>query len=122
VQEFNYSHFEKYYIKKENDTPVICSITDIMQNMIFAQSHTNIGLQIADILANCIRRAISNRLQFDGWKYLSSLIVRRKQNTIPITRFGGPKEVESRTTLANFVNYFDSCGKQMGSPPTRGAV
>lgn len=126
VEGFNYSYFEKYYIEekyvlevyknKRNKNSSFVSISDVMQNMHFIPSHTNLGLQMADILASCVRRAISDRLQFDGWKYLSSLVVRRNKNAISLTRFGGLMEEKARTPLANFVNYFQSNGKQMVVP------
>ncbi len=126
VEGFNYSYFEKYYIeekyvleeykKRRNENSSFVSVSDVMQNMHFVPSHTNLGLQMVDILANCVRRAISDRLQFDGWKYLSSLIIRRSKNAISLTRFSGLMEAKARTPLANFVNYFQSSGKQMMVP------
>ena len=123
---FNYTYLTKYLIdekyvleqyKKIGDrNATFVSISDLMQDMNFVQSHTNIGLQIVDILANCLRRSISDRLQFDGWKYLSSLIVKRERNSISITRFNGSMEEKARTTLSNFMNYFQSNGKQMLVP------
>lgn len=126
VDGFNYSFLKKYHIeekyvleeykKKKDKNSNFVNISDVMQDMHFLQSHTNFGLQIADILSNCVRRAISDRLQFDGWKYLSSLIIRRNKNTISLTRFDGLMKENARTTLANFVNYFQSTGKEMIVP------
>ncbi len=126
VEGFDYSYLNKYfieekyvlerYIKKKNKNSAFINIFEVMQDMRFVPSHTSLGLEIADILANCVRRAISNRLQFDGWKYLSSLIVKRNKNTISVTRFDGAMEGKARTPIANFVNYFQSVGKQMMVP------
>lgn len=126
VDGFNYSHLNKYlieekyvleqYKKNKSNNSTFISISEVMQDMHFAQSHAHLGLQIADILANCVRRAISNRLQFNGWKYLSSLIVRRNKSPISLTRFDGLMELKAHTFVADFVNYFQSAGKQMIVP------
>jgi len=121
----DYSYLKKYFIhpddileplksksSKESD---FINITDIMKDMKFMQSHNNIGLQMVDILVNCVRRGMSDRLQFSGWKYLSSLIISQK-NAISITRFGGVMEEKARTILENFINYFNTCGKEMCVP------
>ena len=126
VDGFDYSYFQKYcidekyvlegYKKNKSTDSLFMNISEIMQKMHFVQSHTNPGVQLADFLANCVRRAISGRLQFDGWKYLSSLIVMRKNGAIPIARFDELAEGRAFTTMANFVNYFRSNGKKMLVP------
>lgn len=125
IEEEDYTHLQKYIIDPENilepfkskssKKSDFISITDIMNDMRFIQSHDNTGLQIVDILSNCVRRGMSGRLQFNGWKYLASLII-RQTNAILITRFGGIMEEKARTILANFINYFNDHGKQMCVP------
>lgn len=123
---FDYSYLTTYHLQegyvieeqkinslKKSEFVHICKI---MQDIHFVPSDTNMGLQIVDILANCVRRAMSDRLQFRGWRYLSSLIIKRHESSVSVTRFGGCLEEKPHTPLANFVNYFQAHGKQMLVP------
>ncbi|HEY6305335.1 MAG TPA: DUF3800 domain-containing protein [Candidatus Angelobacter sp.] len=44
----------------------------------FKDSRDFLGLQLADILATTLRRALNGNLQIAGWKEFGGLIVRRK--------------------------------------------
>lgn len=118
VEGFDYSCLATFFLTpndlKSQDSPIL-NINKIMENIVFMQSHKELGLQIVDILANCIRRAISDRLQFNGWRYLPSIIVLRREGAISLTNFSGGIE-SAHTNLADFVNYFKSCGKEMLVP------
>ncbi|WP_374650320.1 DUF3800 domain-containing protein [Dongia sp.] len=48
------------------------------RDLVFGQSHQYIGLQIADILTNALRRALSGRLQPEGWLPIRNLLIRGK--------------------------------------------
>lgn len=126
LEEADYSYFNKYLIepddvlesfkKDKHVNSTFVNISELMRETTFAQSHNTIGLQIVDLIASCLRRGINDRLQFHGWKYLSSMIVMRKYNSVSLTRFSGVMEEPARTTLANFVNYFQTNGKHMLVP------
>ena len=45
----------------------------------FQDSRDSLGLQLSDMLAAILRRALNNRLQFPGWKDFGSLLVRHRQ-------------------------------------------
>lgn len=115
--EEDYSAFSKYLISEKDlvDKKGLFSINEIMKNLSFEQSETNVGIQIVDILANCIRRAMSDHLQFEGWKYLSNLIIRREKQSIMLTKLN-LQITNSPFSYAKFVNYFQCCGKQMLVP------
>jgi hypothetical protein len=44
----------------------------------FENSRDSLGLQLADMLATILRRALNNRLQYSGWKDFGGLLVRHK--------------------------------------------
>ena len=45
----------------------------------FLDSRDSLGLQLADMLATILRRALNDRLQFAGWKNFGRLLVRKGQ-------------------------------------------
>lgn len=129
VEGFDYSCFKEYILgdecsileplKSKSQKPSdFLNITAIMSDIKFMQSHNDVGVQIVDILASCAGRAMRGNLKFEGWKYLSSLIVKRPGGAISITSFEEKAKtaVKVRTSLANFVNYFKDHGKEMVVP------
>lgn len=46
----------------------------LLDDFVFANSRSEPGLQIADVVANCFRRACSGRLQASGWSGLGRLL------------------------------------------------
>jgi hypothetical protein len=126
LDDADYSAFSRYFVSREHlleplknkvsDTSaLIFSISDIMKNISFEQSHKKIGIQIVDIIANCIKRAMEGNLQFDGWKYLSSFLILRKHPSISVTRVD-PTSGHNHPAYTKFINYFQTCGKQMIVP------
>lgn len=122
----DYSALKKFYIDHENlleplkskansTSSLFLDVNSIMEKISFKQSHKNSGLEIVDIVANCIKRAMNGHLQFNGWRYLSSLVVSRKEGAIAVTRVN-PEISRQQPSYANFVNYFRECGKQMIVP------
>ncbi|MGD9107594.1 MAG: DUF3800 domain-containing protein [Gammaproteobacteria bacterium] len=95
---------------------VIFSIDKILEKISFEQSHANCGIQIVDIIVNCIRRAMRGNLKFNGWKYFSNLIIyRKKEQAVKIIKYHS-RDIETLDSCAKFVNYFKSYGKQMLVP------
>jgi hypothetical protein len=45
----------------------------------FQDSRDSLGLQLSDMLATILRRALNNRLQFHGWKDFGGLLVRHRR-------------------------------------------
>jgi hypothetical protein len=54
----------------------------------FADSAGSLGLQLADMLATILRRALNNRLQLPGWKDYGRLLIRDRST--PILQLGPP--------------------------------
>lgn len=99
LTEGDYSHFSRYEIGLDaideemaeqlqwlRDTygkePVSQkSIVDakriLTEKQIFGDSSDYLGLQLADMLANILRRALNKRLELEGWMYFGTLLVRK---------------------------------------------
>lgn len=45
----------------------------------FVDSRDSLGVQLADMLATILRRALNAKLQFAGWKDFGQLLVRKRQ-------------------------------------------
>lgn len=123
----DYSVMRNYFIAHEDlleplkseikEKPgVIFSISKIMENIVYEQSHTNLGLQIVDILANCIGRAMRGNLQFEGWRYIPGLIVLRADQAVQILRFSSNELPSTPLHTREFVNYLGQFGKYMLVP------
>ncbi|MDO8954589.1 MAG: DUF3800 domain-containing protein [Gammaproteobacteria bacterium] len=127
MQEYeDFSAFNEFIISKEDllepfksiviESKGAFNINKIFKNLNFAQSYPNTGLEIVDILTNCIQRAINNKLQFEGWRFLSSLIVFRVEQAIKIKGFISEDASKYASHTRQFVNYFTVCGKKMTVP------
>jgi hypothetical protein len=52
----------------------------VLKDRRFAKSDEHVGLQLADIFANAIARALNGRLRPDGWRPLGPLLIYRNPN------------------------------------------
>lgn len=55
----------------------------------FLDSRISLGLQLADMAASILRRALNNRLQFQGWQNFGGLLIRRSQRGSYFVQLGG---------------------------------
>jgi len=51
----------------------------LTEQLTFQDSRDSLGLQLSDMLAAILRRALNNRLQLPGWKDFGGLLVRHWQ-------------------------------------------
>lgn len=110
VEGFDYSHFAKYEIDEETaggkmkrhlqwmrDTlpsskprPAQLRCIDakriLTEERVFEDSQNHLGLQLADIAAATLFRALNGNLQQPGWEPLSRLLIRK--NTAPFLQLG----------------------------------
>jgi len=54
------------------------------REMEFADSREQVGLQIVDALTNCVRRALSGRLQREGWAKIRNLMIGHRDGSLRI--------------------------------------
>ncbi len=122
----DYSAFNKFITENEylleplksrsaSNSSMVYSINEIMKDLSFEDSHDQVGLQIIDIVTNCIKRAMNGNLRFEGWQYLPNLIVRRKPSSIKVTAVD-PQNIPNPPPYTRFVNYLNSYGKVMIVP------
>ncbi len=60
----------------------------LTDQLTFQDSRDSLGLQLSDMLATILRRALNNRLQFSGWKDFGGLLVRGHQPGDGFIRIG----------------------------------
>ena len=118
VEGFDYSHFAKYEIDEStadektkrhlqwmrSTLPFSKAAPDHLrcinakriwtEERSFADSKDTLGLQLADIAASILSRALNGNLQPRGWKPISNLLIRKKD--VPIVKLGKAAEQQSR--------------------------
>ena len=91
--EGDYSHFDQFcaespeapkHLRNAVKNPKPFRYIDINQifsgKIIFEQSESNLGVQLADILTISLRRAMNGNLQVDGWGNLGRLMLTSPMN------------------------------------------
>jgi hypothetical protein len=48
----------------------------------FKDSSNDVGLQLADVVANTFRRLVKGNLKFEGWKGMGRLVISKKNGSI----------------------------------------
>ncbi|MBI4443427.1 MAG: DUF3800 domain-containing protein [Acidobacteria bacterium] len=110
VEGFDYSHFAKYEITEStadermqrhlewmrSALPFSMTAPDELhcidakriwtEERAFADSKSNLGLQLADIAASTLCRALNDHLQLPGWESVSQILIRKK--TAPFIQLG----------------------------------
>jgi hypothetical protein len=96
VEGGDYSYFEKFeqqgteWIRQieqekglEPDSLVSAKLGEVIgDHFVFQDSRWNVGLQMADILANATQRALNRKLKLPGWKDIGRLMIARKPNPV----------------------------------------
>jgi hypothetical protein len=110
LRDADYSHFDARYKINADDTetarhvqwmrevygipnterpPGLNATLLLSEQREFADSAGSLGLQLADMLATILRRALNNRLQSAGWTNLGRLLL-ANNSTTPILQLGPP--------------------------------
>lgn len=83
----------------------------------FQDSKDNVGLQMADILANATQRALNRKLKKPGWEDIGTLMIAQKPNSLQTFRFnttGSEKRAEIiRTPFYGVIKAYSSKAKSM---------
>jgi hypothetical protein len=66
------------YAKPKEGSAIIDISRILKDQLTFDNSRDSLGLQLADMLASILRRALNDRLQYSGWKDFGGLLVRHK--------------------------------------------
>ena len=112
VKEGDYTDFEASYLCETSEWPVglpepeplkgserggIIDLRKILtESLQFKDSKTSVGLQLADIATNAFRRAITGRLQIQGWNKLGELMLTLEGDRPPfdLVRFSSSEDQE----------------------------
>jgi len=82
------------------------------KDMVFATAQAHIGLQIADILTNALRRALMGHLQPAGWRPLGHLMIRRPEGAVTLLRLG-PGRSRARRPYAHVIEELNRTGRSL---------
>jgi hypothetical protein len=70
------------------DAVAVAASRLLSEQRTFEDSAGCYGLQLADMLASILRRALNQHLQFSGWKDFGKLLVRRSEPGLPFMQLG----------------------------------
>jgi hypothetical protein len=79
---------EAYGIRDDDGPPGLNAGLLLSEQRQFADSANSLGLQLADMLATILRRALNGRLQPSGWKDFGRLLI--AERSTPILQLGPP--------------------------------
>lgn len=101
LEGYDYSHFRRYELDSSNEqvarhlrwleevhgvpmfkSPVVNAKRLHGEQLYFRDSRDSLGIQLADILASILRRALNGNLQFEGWKGLGGLLLRKNDTRL----------------------------------------
>jgi Protein of unknown function (DUF3800) len=60
----------------------------LTEHRMFEDSRSSLGLQLADMLASILRRALNDRLQFEGWDNFGGLLIRHRDPATGLQMLG----------------------------------
>jgi hypothetical protein len=76
----------------------------VRKHIQFSNSNATIGLQLADICANAVARAVKGNLRRDAWERLGPLLFRRPEGAVLVLEVS-PTESSRRPATANMMPY-----------------
>lgn len=87
----NYLPEPKPGIREKNGIDIVDIRPILKESFTLADSRDRLGLQLADVVTNALRRALIGNLQADGWTDLGRLMFRWKDNSVRLVHFGDGK-------------------------------
>jgi hypothetical protein len=113
VEGGDYSYFEKFHeygtdaIKKvekekglEEGTLGATKLKEVLaRHFEFQDSRWNVGLQMADILANAAQRALNRKLKVAGWGNIGRLMIQRNPNPVQFVQIKPEAPKEGKTEI-----------------------
>jgi hypothetical protein len=85
----------------------------LTKHRIFEDSRNSVGLQLADMLAAVLRRALNGRLQFDGWKDFGRLLIRHHNPGEGFIQLGAGRDISRSNHAEKVCRALDSKAKSM---------
>ncbi len=104
----DYSYLERFdFDTPPEGVPVVTDrhYTDLKkvlrEDFSFAPSERDLGLQLADMIASILTRALNGTLQKAGWESLGRLFVRRPQRTVRVIALSWPAPESESSEVEN---------------------
>jgi hypothetical protein len=85
----------------------------LTEQLTFQDSRDSLGLQLTDMLATILRRALNDRLQFPGWKDFGGLLVRRQQPGVGFIQLGAAGDLRMPGHAEKVCKVLDARAKSM---------
>lgn len=80
-----------------NPQELVSDLTAVFdREMTFGNSLDHVGLQLADILTNGIRRALTGRLRREGWQPIRKLMINHKKGAVRFITLGSSSAIEDQ--------------------------
>lgn len=79
----------------------------------FEDSRDSLGLQLADMLATILRRALNDQLQYPGWKDFGGLLIRHHNSGTGFIQLGAGEEILMTGHARRVCEILDSKAKSM---------
>jgi hypothetical protein len=90
VRGFAYTHFKKYLKTKSlsdgTEAQGPCLNLILKDKVRFENSATEVGLQLVDIIACTIARAMNDKLEYEGWKEIGRLFIIQRSHSLHLLR------------------------------------
>lgn len=128
LAEGDYSHFTRFqttigdylrpYISEPTDDEAL-DLNKLMTESIRFSSKPEPGLEMIDILANAVRRALMGNLDFAGWRAIPQLMIHQRQHYIQIVALLKSRPQRRRWSYMPVLRHFSSGGKDMIAPRFR---
>lgn len=85
----------------------------LTEQRIFQDSRDSLGLQLCDMLAAILRRALNNRLQAAGWKDFGKLLIRQRDPSDGFIQLGPGDDIYMSAHVKKVWQTFDRKAKDM---------
>jgi hypothetical protein len=85
----------------------------LTEQLIFQDSRDSLGLQLTDMLAAILRRALNDHLQLPGWKDFGGLLVRQQQPGVGFIQLGARDEIVMQGHARKVCKVLDARAKSM---------
>lgn len=99
---------------RAKDDPVAIDAKRLLtEQLTFENSRDSLGLQLSDMLASILRRALNNRLQFPGWKEFGGLLVRHQEPGAGFIQLGPGSDTPMRGHVSKVCQILHAKAKSM---------
>lgn len=111
----DYSYFNKFDSPDLGDGVQGTSLSLLMSDLSFSNG-PDIGLELVDVVANAVRRALTGNLQRPGWAGIPKLMIHRRNQYIDVIHLEGAASTPHHRDYETVLRHFLSGGRSMLTP------